>query len=419
MAVVIEQFLAYCQSHLGRSLTTVGEQAKFKLLPTENGITILPTSGKQRTLTEEAIEAYLERFNATGSFLTTDYRDDFRNASYVLGILRRITTTTRPFRSEASYAAERKTRDMLKAFLEARGFGQVEDLRKETGSAIAQKLIANVAGERRVMSVRMCWHKNSRDDAVVHSAAQLLARVDKTDWIGDLQAKIDRERESGVTHLLLEQRAGEAIVHAASIPLAAVVPIWIAQRDTSERMIVSGRMGRRRKNHAMNGSSPTVWLRDTEADEVRRVLWNYPGVEDLAVRATLTRTVDDTFDDLPTVDYSTTGRDGAARIERVISGVPRSPVVRAAVIRRSEGACERPGCGARRDYPGFLDVHHILGVETSDRPWNCVALCPNCHRETHVSPDRQRLNDDLLAFASQWRTSNASASGVKLSPPPA
>ncbi|MBU9434829.1 HNH endonuclease [Burkholderia multivorans] len=30
-------------------------------------------------------------------------------------------------------------------------------------------------------------------------------------------------------------------------------------------------------------------------------------------------------------------------------------------------------------------MHHILGVEKGDRIWNCVALCPNCHRDTHHS----------------------------------
>ncbi|MEO7797349.1 MAG: HNH endonuclease signature motif containing protein [Opitutaceae bacterium] len=347
---------------------------------------------------------HLVRFNATGSFLTTDYRDEFRNASYVLGILRQITSPKRAFRSEASHAAERETRGMLKPFFEARGFTQVEDVRKEMGSAIAQKLIATIAGERRVMSVRMCWHKKSNGDAIVHSAAQLLARVDKRDWIGPLQAKIDREREAGVTHLLLVQRAGATIVHAASIPLAAVVPIWITQRDTSQRLIDGGGLGLRRKNHAMNGSSPTIWLRDVDAEEVTRALWDFSGVEDVAARAIVASAADDTFDDLPTVDYASLGRDGASRIERVVSGVPRSPLVRAEVIRRSGGTCELPGCGERRNYPGFLDVHHILGVETSDRIWNCVALCPNCHRATHFAPNRREMNDELLLFASVHET---------------
>ncbi|AIO34480.1 HNH endonuclease family protein [Burkholderia cenocepacia] len=56
-------------------------------------------------------------------------------------------------------------------------------------------------------------------------------------------------------------------------------------------------------------------------------------------------------------------------------------------------------------YPGFLDVHHILGVEKGDRVWNCVALCPNCHRDARHSPDADGLNSQLLASAEQFQSS--------------
>jgi 5-methylcytosine-specific restriction protein A len=109
----------------------------------------------------------------------------------------------------------------------------------------------------------------------------------------------------------------------------------------------------------------------------------------------------DTIDDLG-FDPSLIGRDAAERIQKTTSGVKRDPAVRRAVLKRSGLACENPECGARRDYPGFLDVHHILGVEESDRPWTCVALCPNCHREAHAAPDRDKLNLRLLEFARQF-----------------
>jgi len=66
---------------------------------------------------------------------------------------------------------------------------------------------------------------------------------------------------------------------------------------------------------------------------------------------------------------------------------------------RAKGSCERPKCGERREYPGFLDVHHILGADKRDRVWNCVALCPNCHREAHYAPDHDSLNAELLTLA--------------------
>jgi hypothetical protein len=112
---------------------------------------------------------------------------------------------------------------------------------------------------------------------------------------------------------------------------------------------------------------------------------------------------DDTFNDLTGLDLSLLGRDEAKRLQQTVSGVKRDPAVRRAVINRSKGVCERPGCGERRDYVGFLDVHHILGAEKSDRAWTCVALCPNCHREAHFCPKRESLNGELLNFARKFQ----------------
>jgi hypothetical protein len=111
--------------------------------------------------------------------------------------------------------------------------------------------------------------------------------------------------------------------------------------------------------------------------------------------------IDDTLADLG-FDPALIGRDAAQRIQKTVSGVKRDSAVRRAVLKRSGLACENPACGAKRGYPGFLDVHHILGVEESDRPWTCVALCPNCHREAHAAPDRDKLNLRLLEFARQY-----------------
>jgi 5-methylcytosine-specific restriction enzyme A len=78
---------------------------------------------------------------------------------------------------------------------------------------------------------------------------------------------------------------------------------------------------------------------------------------------------------------------------------PRDPKVRAEVLRKSGGKCERKGCTERLRYKSFLDVHHILGIAKSDRVTNCVALCPNCHRDAHYSKDRDELNKQLHAYA--------------------
>ncbi len=112
---------------------------------------------------------------------------------------------------------------------------------------------------------------------------------------------------------------------------------------------------------------------------------------------------DDTMDDLKGAEIDDLGSDGAAKKERIASGVSRDPAVRRAVIKRSKQICERPGCGSGRDFPGFLDVHHIFGAENSDRVWTCVALCPNCHREAHYSPENKKINRQLRIVAERFR----------------
>ena len=66
------------------------------------------------------------------------------------------------------------------------------------------------------------------------------------------------------------------------LQIAEVVPIWSSQRDVSIELIKKGIIGRVTKNHAENGSSPTLYLHDERAPEVAAVLWNHTAVRDLA-----------------------------------------------------------------------------------------------------------------------------------------
>jgi 5-methylcytosine-specific restriction protein A len=146
-----------------------------------------------------------------------------------------------------------------------------------------------------------------------------------------------------------------------------------------------------------------IWLQDHLAPEVAAALWNHAGVLDFAALEIVSRAGqetahDDTYDDMPGIDYTLLGSDGGTIMTSVRSHVNRDQRVRTAVLQRAQRRCEREGCGAARDYPGFLDVHHILGAEKSDRVWNCVALCPNCHREAHAAPNRDEINAALLRF---------------------
>jgi len=321
-----------------------------------------------------------------------------------------MSTQIRAFRGTESLAAEAITRDAVAPFLAQRGYTVLEDLRRVTGTATQQFIRAKApSGQTVQMRVRICWRRDGRKASErQYSAAQLRARVLNEDWEGTLRFIVDRDQESGNTHNLVIQRDGAAIVYAALIPRDALMPIWIRQRDISADLQRRGLMGRINKNHAMNGQSPTLWLQDDrtpDAHEVADALWSWPGVQDLVKIGTDSAVLgDDTFDDCFRADASSLGSDGAGRYATIRSEVRRDPRVRRAVIERTT-SCERPSCGQHRDFPGFLDVHHILGAEKSDRIWNCVALCPNCHREAHFSPEADELNAALLEYASKWRPS--------------
>lgn len=320
-----------------------------------------------------------------------------------------MTTSTRAFRSEDSITAERVTRDSVAPFLAERGFEVLEDKRNVTGTATEQFVSARSQDGKFVkMRVRICWRREGRNVSErKYAAAQLRARLLNDDWEATLRFIVERDQQKGNTHCLIIQREGAAIKFAALIPRDTLMPIWLRQREVSDDLRRRGLMKNISKNHAMNGSSPTIWLQDDrtpDAHEVADALWNWPGVVDLAKLSPFrSHSPDDTFDDCPGIDYSTIGSDGAPRRPVVRSEVKRDPRVRQAVLNRTQ-SCEREGCGARRDYAGFLDVHHILGVEKSDRLWNCVALCPNCHREAHFAPDADDLNSQLLKYAEKFKT---------------
>lgn len=310
---------------------------------------------------------------------------------------------SRPFRSQASYDAERITRDMVVPFLRERGIYVEADLRKKVGSGESQIVDCRLSdGTVARMRVRLCWRRDGENPKEAsYSAFQLRARTLDGDWEATLSHLAERDEREGVTHTLAIQRDGHAIAHAALIPREAVGPIWNEQRRVSSQLLVEGLIGT--KNHATNGDSPTLWLKDertASGHRVTDVLWEWPGVQDIALMGVASvGSDDDTFDDLPGMDYALLGRDGGQRVRTVRSEMSRDGAVRRAVLARARGRCERSSCGESRVYAGFLDVHHILGVERSDRVWNCVALCPNCHREAHFSPEAEAINEALLAYA--------------------
>jgi 5-methylcytosine-specific restriction protein A len=315
------------------------------------------------------------------------------------------TKSKRSWRKPESFEAERLMRDLVKPFLESRGYAQVEDTRRATGGGESQIVNAHdPKGNPIRFRVRSCWRWSIGRARGKVSAAQLTAKYVDT-FEATLDNVIRRNEKAQVTNLLLVQSDGAEIVYAASIPVPELRRLWEKQREVSITVIGAGQMGRIHKNHAENGNSPTLWLMDNRAPggkAVADVLWNWPGVIDVAKLPVKVSKVDDTYDDLPEVDNTIYGSENAPKRKTTRSEVKRNPDVRREVAARAVDGCEKPGCPDTRTYPGFLDVHHILGVEKSDRVWTCVALCPNCHRESHYGPDAEQLNQALLDYASQF-----------------
>jgi 5-methylcytosine-specific restriction enzyme A len=313
---------------------------------------------------------------------------------------------TRQFRTEASVAGEARTRDAIAPLLARHGFDVLSDDRIVRGTATTQVITARLGDANPVkMHVRLCWRRDgrtAREDS--YSAAQLRASLIDEDWERTLAFVADRARASGNTHILLVQDAANGVVFAAMVPSDQIPAIWRRQREVSAALIERGDTGRWRKNHAENGSSPTIWLQDDRwptTHAVADALWQWPGVVNILALPAMIEAMLDSVDDLP-ADDSLVGRDAGEKLITIKSGYPRDPKVRAAVIARAAGQCEQGGCDESRPFPGFLDVHHILGVGVSDRVWSCVALCPNCHRGAHYAPDRDAINAALREFAHQF-----------------
>src|SRR4030095_750860 len=188
----------------------------------------------------------------------------------------------REFRTRESYDAEQVTRGMVASFLRERGFRGVHDQRIQYGRSQSQIISAIDASGRRVsMVVRLCWRKRSKGPEEKFAAAQLMAEISNGDWIGSLSRKVDREASDGRTHYLVVERSDNEIRHAALIPIDSVVRVWMAQRDARASLISHGSINKR-PNHAMNGASPTLYLREDSAPEVPAALWTSFGVRDLA-----------------------------------------------------------------------------------------------------------------------------------------
>jgi len=94
------------------------------------------------------------------------------------------------------------------------------------------------------------------------------------------------------------------------------------------------------------------------------------------------------------------GRRHPTRIESTRTVHALDPLVKAWVLERAQGTCELCGnSGPFVDESGrrYLETHHVLSLSEGgpDTIENTVALCPNCHRRCHFSPDTEMLRKKL------------------------
>lgn len=316
----------------------------------------------------------------------------------------------RTFRGPESLRHERATRDMVVRFLRDQAWTEITDAREHNGQTIRATL---PTGTPVVARVKLCWRRGAdgrnQERHANYSATQLLARIKDGDWIGSLSAKVAREEARGTTHLLLVQRDGESISLAALIPLESVIDIWTRQRDLSQELIRAGMVGRRQKNHAMNGHSPTLWLEDGRGGQaVAEALWNWPGVIDLSRDG-----ANEADDTLP---------EAVLHAERYVEGAVKTVTVNAYERnRRSRQACIAHH-GTRCVVCGFsfadtygdiavghIHVHHVRPIAAAGGPYlvdpinDLRPVCANCHSIIHLGGVCRSLEEvkALLKPASQ------------------
>jgi 5-methylcytosine-specific restriction protein A len=92
------------------------------------------------------------------------------------------------------------------------------------------------------------------------------------------------------------------------------------------------------------------------------------------------------------------GQQKPQKTETTITIYYRDPAVRAWVLENAKGKCEACGSDAPFILPDgypFLEVHHMIpmAVGGPDTIENTIALCPNCHRRSHLSNDKGSFNN--------------------------
>jgi hypothetical protein len=89
MTITYSEFLQTVTENEDKVLATVAGRATFRVETSHNDVRFTPlSSGKTRTVSAQGIQGYLDVFNETQSFKTTDYSKTRRHPSYVLAIIK-------------------------------------------------------------------------------------------------------------------------------------------------------------------------------------------------------------------------------------------------------------------------------------------------------------------------------------------
>lgn len=87
-------------------------------------------------------------------------------------------------------------------------------------------------------------------------------------------------------------------------------------------------------------------------------------------------------------------------VSREVKVYPRDPTVRAYVLARANGSCERCGVAGFLMTNGaiYLETHHVIPLAEGglDHVSNVIALCPNDHRRAHHGNDHGEIRVELL-----------------------
>lgn len=299
---------------------------------------------------------------------------------------------TRTFRRPESKEAELLSRRLLIDYLRERGFRIHEDRRERNGQTL---VVDWPSGEAGTFRVKLAWRRESAGRAGEHhrdySAVQLIARVIGDEWQNSIHAKMVRAQERGISWMLFVQRDDTSFPHVAAVPVEAVTGIWVQQRSVADRLIADGALGRRKKNPAMNGRSPTLWLEDRRGGwAIAQVLWQHQAtvnLNDLPIQA------EPAFFPEEIQESSNYVEGGFRRVS--VNRYERDRAARAVCIQTHGSICAICDFDFERVYgrlaAGFIHVHHLNPVSNASQPrpvnpeTDLVPVCPNCHAVIHLN----------------------------------